>query len=212
MTDPALRAVLAAFPGRRILVLGDLILDEYLWGDAAPDLAQSARPRRGSANAHGRARWGSQRGRQHRQPGGPGPAGWGGRPGPCGRAVALRSARTRRRWGRDRGREWPPHHYQDPGDGAESASRPSGSRATNAGLPGLEDQLLHWTDAHVARSMPVSSRTTPKGWFPHGWRSVLSNSPARPASRSSWIPRAVITSSIGGRRWSSRMPTKSNTC
>src|SRR5437867_1019559 len=29
---PALRDVVARFPGRRILVLGDLMLDRYLWG------------------------------------------------------------------------------------------------------------------------------------------------------------------------------------
>ena len=30
---PRLRRILARFPGRRVLVVGDIILDEYLFGD-----------------------------------------------------------------------------------------------------------------------------------------------------------------------------------
>lgn len=33
MKDQSLRNLMAGFPGRRILILGDVMLDEYIWGD-----------------------------------------------------------------------------------------------------------------------------------------------------------------------------------
>jgi D-glycero-beta-D-manno-heptose-7-phosphate kinase len=33
MPDPSLPELLAAFPGRQVLVLGDIMLDEYIWGE-----------------------------------------------------------------------------------------------------------------------------------------------------------------------------------
>src|SRR4051794_48426 len=33
MSDRNLSATLAAIPGKRILILGDVILDEYIWGE-----------------------------------------------------------------------------------------------------------------------------------------------------------------------------------
>jgi D-beta-D-heptose 7-phosphate kinase/D-beta-D-heptose 1-phosphate adenosyltransferase len=33
MMDPHLRALLRAFPGKPVLVAGDVMLDEYVWGE-----------------------------------------------------------------------------------------------------------------------------------------------------------------------------------
>src|SRR5437764_2566906 len=33
MTDRSLHNTLAAFPGKRVLIVGDVILDEYIWGE-----------------------------------------------------------------------------------------------------------------------------------------------------------------------------------
>src|SRR6266849_3818408 len=33
MTDKSLPNTLAAFPGKRVLIVGDVILDEYIWGE-----------------------------------------------------------------------------------------------------------------------------------------------------------------------------------
>jgi rfaE bifunctional protein kinase chain/domain len=61
MTDRGLARILAAFPGKRILVVGDVMLDEFVWGDAqrispeAPVLVVETRRRTyvpgGAANA-----------------------------------------------------------------------------------------------------------------------------------------------------------------
>ena len=126
------RALLRAMRGRRVLVLGDVMLDQFLWGKVARISPEAPVPVVEVASRDLPPRRSGQRGRQRARPRRRGGGGRSGRRRRGGRARALGAGRGRHRGRAERGRRRPADHGEDAHHRAPSAGGARGPRVLGA--------------------------------------------------------------------------------